>query len=1424
MTGSAPPPAATNKAPTPMSSGSATTSTAATAASTTPSVPAFNTDSQILDENVLRTERNTALQTRRDAGEIGVPADELLLPLLTLRATTTPPPTASNSNNLIQFASAFSQFSPNTQNQAMNLLTNASTPSTLPSRILFSSTQELPALPSTTDFSYGIHPFIVTLAKNKLHLPLTIFTSRATKKLHTETTSLKQNTVYNSANTKCHILDLSQFQDEASIDIIDWHEAWQRYMVFLDTHCDIEVASRWRAHYHFLCAHDDFRLNFTAIREFDIAERTRYSINPRAHNKESYLRHLESIKLEVMSRNIRNATRDLGQDFQSSMGAKTRFKPYDSDGRRPRAALADTSKPSFRDGRPADTTRSPPLCLCCKRTGHKFSECTEDTTPAGVPTHSSSTPQSAPARPTIQVNTLAPGAAPPTTGPALGSVSEAPLAPPSFLETPLALISFYRDWRSLPLDTVSPAPHIYFDNLQIEAPSPYDKDRDYARIHTPYSAAQFRLFLEHAQLLHRYPELPLKLARGFPIGNLSPITRTYTPPNLPGATLHADTIRTYIADELRLGRFTGPFTRDELEGKIGPFRSSPLQVATKEGAPGEPTKYRVCRHLSYKGKAHASINDEIDSDKYPTRWGKAIDVAKIVTAAPPGAQAATLDVEGAYRTIPVKPDHKRYLIVHFEGCFYMDHDVPFGLASASGLQGEVADATIDIWEHHQVSPAVNGGAEYTYDYDLVSMKEMIAPLGIPWHKDKGQEFADTFPYLGFHWDLPNKTVSLPDLKRKKYLRKLSLFIAECETSRIPKTRAESIIGTLSHITFVHQYGRSYMSNLYNWLTTFVDDYRPRWITSSALTDLRWWSRLLLRIHAPRSLSPPEPTRDYSIWVDASTEWGIGLLWGTRWAAWRHLDGWRGPGRDIGWLEGVAVELAILAARAIGIRDADILIRSDNEGVIGAFRKGRCSNFMTNLSIRRSEETPSLVAFSPPPRNNSLTRSRSLSPSLPTFPMSRPDRLTALLDGVDVQAQAAAFYANAPPLDVRRAASLPTDGRIRVPRKPRKDAHITPSFHRPHVLASERVLRWTTPHSEQFQASIEAELPNPAILKLFKVMLFSLDENTRSNYGAGLLRFTQYCDTHHIPEHSRMPASELLLSAFSASAAGSASESALNNWLAGLQYWHVVNGAPWHGSDMLHHVRRGFAKLVPPSSKRAKRPPVTIEALIALRSGLDLSNAFDAAVWAVASVAFWSCCRLGELIIPSQKLFNPSKHVARNMLPIHISRLSSGAEHSTFHIPWTKTTAQEGADISVTARDHLTCPLSALRHHLAANTAIPSTAPLFAFETADGGWAPMTKPWFMDRCNAVWVAAGFPSMPGHAFRIGGATELLLQGTDPNVVATQGRWQSRAFLEYWRRIDAILPLFISNAANSHRARGLEAIMDTYARSHRLPTSSH
>jgi hypothetical protein len=107
-------------------------------------------------------------------------------------------------------------------------------------------------------------------------------------------------------------------------------------------------------------------------------------------------------------------------------------------------------------------------------------------------------------------------------------------------------------------------------------------------------------------------------------------------------------------------------------------------------------------------------------------------------------------------------------------------------------------------------------------------------------------------------------------------------------------------------------------------------------------------------HDPLDISPLPPTRDYRIWVDASTDTGIGLLWNDRWAFWRTATDLCGPLQNIVLLEATAVELAVRLIHAKGIRDANVLIRSDNQGVIAAFHKGRCSNDMINLAIQRSE--------------------------------------------------------------------------------------------------------------------------------------------------------------------------------------------------------------------------------------------------------------------------------------------------------------------------------------------------------------------------------------------------------------------------------------------------------------------------------------
>ena len=304
----------------------------------------------------------------------------------------------------------------------------------------------------------------------------------------------------------------------------------------------------------------------------------------------------------------------------------------------------------------------------------------------------------------------------------------------------------------------------------------------------------------------------------------------------------------------------------------------------------------------------------------------------------------------------------------------MDHNVPFGLATSSGMQGEVADATIDIWVKMDVGPAVkwvddfvlfrlpvpSGGSKmimdsqggFHYSYDLEGAKKMIAPLGIPWHATKGQDFGFEFPYLGFWWSLSDHSVTLTDEKRVRFKAKVDLFLKQFSSKPCTRLDTMKVNRSLSHITMVYPEGRAYLPNICKFISSFKGPHQLLHPGHRTKTDLKWWSSRLANPSIAQSLVPRGEVVDLNFWMDASSGWGIGLLCEGHWAAWKWLDGWESDFREIGWAECVAVELAV---RLLDVRDwsnLHVLLRSDNQGVIGAYRRGRGRNPEVNDSIRR----------------------------------------------------------------------------------------------------------------------------------------------------------------------------------------------------------------------------------------------------------------------------------------------------------------------------------------------------------------------------------------------------------------------------------------------------------------------------------------
>ncbi|KAG1882695.1 hypothetical protein F4604DRAFT_1535522, partial [Suillus subluteus] len=182
---------------------------------------------------------------------------------------------------LQQWISAFAQLSPNSQNQGATILTpktvvrpNISTVS----KVLFNSSKEaLSGAGLDSTYNFGIHSFIHDLLLAGQYCPLMLFTNINTEHLHCEGHSLKRCKI-NVGSVSCHLLDLSQFENELDIDPLSWQEAYQHYLTWIKDIGDSHSVLRWTNHFTTLSKDDAVHKNFCTIIEFDVETCQNYTL------------------------------------------------------------------------------------------------------------------------------------------------------------------------------------------------------------------------------------------------------------------------------------------------------------------------------------------------------------------------------------------------------------------------------------------------------------------------------------------------------------------------------------------------------------------------------------------------------------------------------------------------------------------------------------------------------------------------------------------------------------------------------------------------------------------------------------------------------------------------------------------------------------------------------------------------------------------------------------------------------------------------------------------------------------------------------------------------------------------------------------------------------------------------------------------
>lgn len=525
----------------------------------------------------------------------------------------------------------------------------------------------------------------------------------------------------------------------------------------------------------------------------------------------------------------------------------------------------------------------------------------------------------------------------------------------------------------------------------------------------PFNLTQIQQLLNETCLLQQYPSLLHSFETGFLLG-VPLLQNTFTPENSNCLNnLYSEFVQ-IVNKEFELTRYIGPFSRTELLSLIGPFQTSPLSLVPKPNS----NTFRLIQNLSYphNNLPCPSINAYIDSANFPCTFGTFNTICFIINSLPPGSQVSTRDVADAYRIIPLHPSQWPGLVVRLDSHrFAINTQNSFGLASAGGVWGFVADFLADLFRAQGLGPIskwvddfiffriplkhlplvnetrrqlqplltrqqvhsrvfyagppqadttlsqydedyrypLSQHSDSLYNYNSYDLDSLSQRIGLPWKSEKTTPFSHSATYLGFVWNLLDRQVSLHPSKQTKYLNAI-----QCWRERSVHTllQVQSLYGKLLHTTYILPEGRLYLTGFERMLPTFHSNpNRPHHPDKSIADDLIWWHAQLSATHITCPIPSFAPYPLLQAFSDASNL-AIGLVINGCWATFPYSPLFKQRNRDIAWAEAVAVELLLLALDYFPCTSKRFTIFCDNQVVSEGWHNGRSRNKFVNQVFRR----------------------------------------------------------------------------------------------------------------------------------------------------------------------------------------------------------------------------------------------------------------------------------------------------------------------------------------------------------------------------------------------------------------------------------------------------------------------------------------
>ena len=342
--------------------------------------------------------------------------------------------------------------------------------------------------------------------------------------------------------------------------------------------------------------------------------------------------------------------------------------------------------------------------------------------------------------------------------------------------------------------------------------------------------------------------------------------------NMNSAIANPQPVSEFLQTELSAGRIVGPLP-DIPEVQISRFGVIPKS--------GQPRKWRPILDLS--SPHSSSVNDGIAPQLCSIQYATVDNAVHRILLQGTNALLAKIDIEHAYRNIPIHPNDRRLLGMSWEGNLYIDTVLPFGLKSAPKIFFAIADSLEWIALQARVSELLHylddflmmgKGGSVECSSNLQLLVDLCRELGVPlkWQKLEGPSTSLTF--LGIVLDTQKMEMRLP----KEKLEELKKLILKWLARKAGKKRdLLSLIGKLAHAAKIITPGCIFLRCMID----VAHKAKPldHWVhlTAEFKSDLAWWHCFIdcwNGLGMMRSVSANWSPK-FCFSTDASGSWGCG---------------------------------------------------------------------------------------------------------------------------------------------------------------------------------------------------------------------------------------------------------------------------------------------------------------------------------------------------------------------------------------------------------------------------------------------------------------------------------------------------------------------------------------------------------------------